>query len=54
MPYSPILIGPICAGTLRLLSGTAALSFRKGFPRHILAGNELSKRDPISRQFSGS
>ena len=38
MPYSPILIGHICAGTLGLLSGTAAMSFRKGSPRHILAG----------------
>jgi len=38
MPYSPILIGHICAGTLGLLSGTAAMSFRKGSPRHVLAG----------------
>jgi len=38
MPYSPILIVHICAGTLGLLSGTAAMSFRKGSPRHILAG----------------
>src|SRR4029077_6112899 len=38
MPYSPILMVHICAGTLGLLSGTAALSFRKGSPRHILAG----------------
>jgi hypothetical protein len=38
MPYSPILIVHICAGTLGLLSGTAAMSFRKGFPRHALAG----------------
>jgi hypothetical protein len=38
MAYSPILIGHICAGTLGLLSGTAAMSFRKGSPRHALAG----------------
>jgi hypothetical protein len=38
MPYSPILIGHICAGTLGLLSGTAALSFRKGSARHVVAG----------------
>ncbi len=38
MPYSPILIGHICAGTVGLLSGTAAMSFRKGSPRHVLAG----------------
>jgi hypothetical protein len=38
MTYSPILLGHICAGTLGLLSGTAAMSFRKGSPRHILAG----------------
>ena len=38
MPYSPILVGHICAGTVGLLSGTAAMSFRKGSPRHILAG----------------
>jgi len=38
MSYSPVLMGHICAGTLGLLSGTAALSFRKGSPRHVLAG----------------
>jgi hypothetical protein len=38
MPYSAILIGHICAGTLGLLSGTAAMFFRKGSPRHVLAG----------------
>ena len=36
--YSAILIAHIFAGTLRLLSGTAAMSFRKGSPRHVLAG----------------
>ena len=38
MAYSPILTVHICAGTLGLLSGTAAMSFRKGSPRHVLAG----------------
>ena len=38
MPYSPTLLVHICAGTLGLLSGTAAMSFRKGSPRHVLAG----------------
>jgi hypothetical protein len=38
MSYSPILIAHIFGGTLGLLSGTAALSFRKGSPRHVLAG----------------
>ena len=38
MYYSPILIVHMCAGTLGLLSGTAALSFRKGSPRHVFAG----------------
>jgi hypothetical protein len=38
MTYSPILIGHMCSGTLGLLSGTAAMSFRKGSPRHVLAG----------------
>src|SRR6266403_1551480 len=38
MSYSPTLIVHICGGTLGLLSGTAAMSFRKGSPRHVLAG----------------
>jgi hypothetical protein len=38
MAYSPILVAHICAGSLGLLSGTAAMSFRKGSPRHVLAG----------------
>src|SRR5256885_395354 len=38
MSYSPILIFHICGGTLGLLSGAAAMSFRKGTPRHALAG----------------
>ena len=37
MSYSPMLIVHICGGTLGLLSGTAALAFRKGSPRHVLA-----------------
>ena len=36
MSYSPILLLHICAGTLGLLSGTAAMS--KGSHRHVLAG----------------
>src|SRR5260370_12547301 len=38
MSYSPILFVYICAGGWGLLAGTAALSFRKGSPRHVLAG----------------
>jgi hypothetical protein len=38
MPYSPVLLVHICAGTLGLFSGTAAIVFRKGSPRHVLAG----------------
>lgn len=38
MSYSPMLLFHICAGTLGLLSGTAAMCFRKGSPRHALAG----------------
>lgn len=38
MPYSPILILHICGGTLGLLFGTAALSFRKGSKPHVVAG----------------
>lgn len=38
MPYSPILLVHICGGTVGLLSGAAAMSFRKGSPRHVLAG----------------
>ena len=35
----PILIIHICGGLVGLLSGVAALSFRKGSPRHRMAGN---------------
>jgi uncharacterized membrane protein len=38
MAYSPILLIHILAGTVGLLSGTSAIFFRKGSPRHILAG----------------
>src|SRR6202040_4476022 len=38
MSYSPILVVHICGGSLGLLSGTAAMSFRKGSARHVLAG----------------
>jgi uncharacterized membrane protein len=38
MSYSPILAVHICAGSLGLLSGTAAMLFRKGSRRHVLAG----------------
>src|SRR5215470_10767335 len=35
----PLLVLHISAGVLGLLSGAAAIIFRKGSPRHILAGN---------------
>ena len=38
MAYWPILIAHIFGGSLGLLSGTAAICFRKGSPRHVLAG----------------
>jgi uncharacterized membrane protein len=38
MSYSPILAVHICARTLGLLSGTAAMLFRKGSRLHVLAG----------------
>lgn len=38
MPFSPVLLVHICAGTLGLLSGTAALCFRKGSRPHVLTG----------------
>jgi hypothetical protein len=38
MAYSPVLIVHICGGSLGLLSGTAAMCFRKGSRRHVLAG----------------
>ncbi len=38
MPISPILILHICGASVGLLSGTVAMSFRKGSRRHGLAG----------------
>ena len=38
MSFSPILFVHICAGSLGLLSGAAAISLRKGSRRHVLAG----------------
>jgi hypothetical protein len=38
MLYSPLLPVHITAGIVGILSGTAAMSFRKGSPRHALAG----------------
>src|SRR5882724_12263004 len=38
MSYSPTLIVHICGGVVGLVSGTAAMCFRKGSPRHVLAG----------------
>jgi hypothetical protein len=38
MRFSPILALHITAGMLGMLSGAAALCFRKGSPRHVLAG----------------
>src|SRR5882724_2516259 len=35
----PVLIIHICAGVVGVVSGFAAMSFRKGSPRHRLAGN---------------
>lgn len=39
MSFSPMLAFHICAGTAGLLSGGAAMSFRKGSHRHRMAGN---------------
>jgi len=38
MPYSPVLLVHIFGGALGLLSGAAAVVFRKGSRRHILSG----------------
>src|SRR5260221_3755638 len=38
MAYSPTLIVHILGGTVGLVSGTAAMCFRKGSSRHVLAG----------------
>lgn len=39
MRFSPILFIHICSGIVGLLSGAAAVSFRKGSRRHRMAGN---------------
>jgi len=39
MSFSPVLVFHISAGTSAMLSGTAAMSFRKGSHRHRVAGN---------------
>jgi hypothetical protein len=39
MSSSPLLLFHICAGTLGMLSGFAAVSFRKGSRRHRTTGN---------------
>ena len=39
MSFSPLLLFHICAGTLGMLSGFAAISFRKGSGQHRVAGN---------------
>ena len=36
---APVLVIHICAGTLGLLSGAAAMALRKGSRRHGAAGN---------------
>ncbi len=38
MSYSAVLLVHICGGAVGLLSGTAAMTFRKGSARHVLAG----------------
>src|SRR5258707_4593241 len=38
MRYSPLLCVNIRSGTWGVLAGTAAMAFRKGSPRHMLAG----------------
>ena len=39
MSFSPVLLFHICAGTLGLLSGAVAISFRKGSRRHRVSGD---------------
>jgi uncharacterized membrane protein len=39
MSFSPVLVFHVSAGTLGLLSGTAAMSLRKGSHRHRVTGN---------------
>lgn len=42
MSFSPVLISHICGGIVGVLSGAAAVAFRKGSRRHALAGNVFS------------
>ena len=35
---TPVLVIHICAGVLAMLAGAVAISFRKGSPRHVVAG----------------
>jgi uncharacterized membrane protein len=39
MSLWPLIVFHICAGTVALLSGAVAMSFRKGSRRHGLAGD---------------
>jgi Predicted membrane protein (DUF2306) len=39
MSFSPVLVVHVSAGTAALLSGTSAISFRKGSQRHRVSGN---------------
>lgn len=39
MSFSPALLFHVCSGSVALLSGAAAMSFRKGSHRHGVAGN---------------
>lgn len=43
MSYSPMLTLHILGGTVGLLSGTAAMAFRKGSPRHVLAVHRCAR-----------
>ncbi len=47
MPYSPLLPVHISSGVLGILSGAAAMSFRKGGSRHALAGKVFVVAMPI-------
>jgi hypothetical protein len=53
MPYSPILLVHISAGTLGLLSGTAAMFFRKGSPPSRTGGKGLCGRDAYHGEHCG-
>ena len=55
MHYSPPLLVHICGGTIGLLSGFAAMAFRKGSRYHgpggALAKTETAPRIPPLRRF---